>query len=339
MPRLRRQGMGGGDGAVVTREEFVVDGEEERVDVYLAGRRTGLTRSQVRRLTDRGYVVLNGVVPKASRKLRPGDRILVTVPPPVAMDLAPEVMPVNVVYQDEDLLVIDKPAGIPVHPSPGHPSHTLVNGLLALCPDLKGIGGVIRPGIVHRLDKDTSGLMVVAKSSRAHLHISAQIKARTVRKGYLALASGRVEPSEGIIEAAIGRDPRNRKRMAVVPEGRQASTWYRVLKYFSFGAVNYSYLEVFPKTGRTHQIRVHFASMGHPLAGDALYGNKRAPVAGAGAIVERQFLHANVLEFRHPVTEAILELSCPLAPDLERALGLLENMEKTAGSRGRHDRQ
>ena len=328
---------------MVTREEFVVGGEEERVDVYLAGKRTGLTRSQVRRLTDGGYVVLNGNVPKASQKLRRGDHISLTVPPPVALDLVPEAMPVNIVYQDEELLVIDKPAGLPVHPSPGHPSHTLVNGLLALCPDLKGIGGVIRPGIVHRLDKDTSGLMVVAKSSRAHLHISAQIKARTVRKGYLALARGWVEPSEGVIEAPIGRDPRNRKRMAVVPDGRQASTKYRVLRYFSLSLEKFSYLEIFPETGRTHQIRVHFTSMGHPLAGDALYGNKRASSAGAGTIVERQFLHAHLLGFRHPVTEEYLELTCPLAPDLQRAIEYLDNHddheEMTAGSRRRHDHQ
>ena len=326
--RLRCQGVGGGQVAEVTSREFLVERGEERMDVFLAGRRTGLTRSQVRRLTKEGYVVLNGGVTKSSRKLRKGDRISLTVPPPTPMELAPEPMPLHVLFQDAEMLVIDKPAGLTVHPAPGHPAHTLVNALLALCPDLKGIGGVIRPGIVHRLDKDTSGLMMVAKGTRAHLHLTAQIKARTIRKGYLALLRGWIEPSQAVIEAPIGRDLRNRKRMAVVPGGRQASTKYKVLKYFALHPEKYSYLEIFPETGRTHQIRVHFASLGHPLVGDALYGSRGpAPSHRKSPLLSRQFLHANLLGFRHPVTEEYLEFTCALPEELQKAIEVLEEVE------------
>ena len=179
-----------------------------------------LTRSQIHRLVEEGYVLLNGSVAKPSRKLRPGDRVSLTVPPPRSVELLAKPIPLNIHYQDPELLVVDKPAGMPVHPSPGHPSRTLVNALLALCPDLKGIGGEARPGIVHRLDKDTSGLMVVAKTGRAHAGISQQFKGRAIRKGYLALARGHIKPADGTIAGPIGRDPRNRKRMAVVAGGR-----------------------------------------------------------------------------------------------------------------------
>ena len=262
---------------------------------------------------EEGCVLLNGGIPKAGQRLRPGDRICVTIPAPRPTELVPEVIPLQIVYQDEDIIVVEKPAGLPVHPGPGHPSRTLVNGLVALCPDLKGIGGELRPGIVHRLDKDTSGLMVVAKSTRAHLSITIQLKARTVRKGYLALVWGRVEPPQGVIEAHIGRDPRNRKRMAVVQGGREARTRYTVSQYVS----NCSFVDVFPETGRTHQIRVHFASTGHPLVGDALYG-KKTP------LLNRQFLHASLLGFRHPVTDEYLEFTCPLPPELHGVLAALD---------------
>ncbi len=314
----------------MTTREFVVEegtlapGAEERLDLFLARQGPDLTRAQVRRLMEEGYILLNGGVPKASRKLRPGDRISITVPPPRPVELAPEAMPLNVIYQDGELLVVDKPAGLTVHPAPGHPSHTLVNALLALCPDLKGIGGELRPGIVHRLDKDTSGLMVVAKTATAHLSIARQIKDRTVRKVYLALAWGKVEPAEGIIEAPIGRDPRNRKRMAVVQGGREASTSYKVLRYYP----DHSFLEAFPRTGRTHQIRVHFASTGHPLAGDALYGHLRTkrpgPSAGLELNLNRQFLHAHLLGFQHPTTGEYLEFTSPLPQELREVIGAFD---------------
>ena len=297
----------------MTTREFVLEGSEERLDLFLARQGQGLTRSQARRLMEEGQVLLNGSVPKASQKLRPGDRVSVTVPPPRPASLAPESIPLDVVYQDKELLVIDKPPGLAVHPSPGHPSHTLVNALLAICPDLSGIGGEMRPGIVHRLDKDTSGLMVAAKTSRAHLDISGQIKARTVRKGYLALVRGRIQPAEGVIEAPIGRDRRDRKRMAIVLDGRDARTRYKILRDFA----DHSFLEVFPETGRTHQIRVHLASKGHPLVGDSLYGKP-------GPLLDRQFLHAHLLGFRHPATGEYLEFTSPLPLDLRRAIDTLE---------------
>ena len=298
---------------MVTAREFVVEDGEERLDLFLARQDTGLTRSQAKRLTEEGYVLLNGAIPRSSRRLRVGDRVYLVVPPPRPVELPAQAMPLNILYQDGDLLVVDKPAGLTVHPSPGHPSHTLVNALLALCPDLKGIGGEIRPGIVHRLDKDTSGLMVVAKSADAHVNISRQIKERTINKGYLALACGRVEPKEGVIDAPIGRDPRNRKRMAVVDGGRDSSTSYNVLAQVG----GHSYMEVSSKTGRTHQIRVHFASIGHPLLGDVLYG-KKSPILG------RQFLHAHLLGFRHTTTDKYMEITSPLPPDLRSAMEVLE---------------
>ena len=296
--------------------KFLVEGGEERLDIFLAKQNVGLTRSQVRRLVEDGCVILNGSISKASRKLRRGDRISVTVPPPKPVALVPEFLPLSIIYEDGELLVVDKPAGLTVHPAPGHPTHTLVNAVLAICPDLKGIGGEIRPGIVHRLDKDTSGLMVVAKSAHAHLGISTQIKGRNVRKGYLALAVGRVEPAEGHIAAPIGRDPRNRKRMAVVQGGREASTSYRLARYLG----EHSLLEVFPETGRTHQIRVHFASIGHSLLGDALYGRK-------SSVLGRQFLHAHLLGFRHPTTNEYLEFTAPLPDDLSEAMELISHQE------------
>ena len=305
---------------MVTTRELVVEpgvltsGDVDRLDMFLARHGgLGLTRSQVVRLVDEGHILLNGSIPKAGRRLRSGDCISVTVPPPRPVDLVPEEIPLNIVYQDGEVLVVDKPAGLTVHPAPGHPSHTLVNALLALCPDLKGIGGELRPGIVHRLDKDTSGLMVVAKSAGAHLGLTRQIKERAFHKGYLALARGSVGPAEGIIEATIGRDPRNRKRMAVVPGGRNALTRYVVRRYYG----EYSFVEVFPETGRTHQIRVHFASMGHPLVGDVLYG-------GGSCLLGRQFLHAHLLGFHHPTTDEYLEFTSPLPMDLRVAIEALE---------------
>ena len=296
----------------MTTRRFVSEGKGERLDLFLTGQGLGLTRSQVQRLLREGWVWVNENIVKPSHRLRPGDVVSVTIPPPREPLLEPQPIPVPVVYQDADLVVVDKPAGLTVHPAPGHPSYTLVNALLALCPDLKGIGGELRPGIVHRLDKDTSGLMVVAKSAVAHNVLSRQWKLREVRKGYLALARGRVEPWEGVIQAPIGRNPRNRKKMAVVPNGREAETGYTVLRYFK----GYTLLEVFPRTGRTHQIRVHLAHIGHPMAGDRLYGGSE--------LLERQFLHAHLLGFHHPSTGQWMEFASPLPPELQAVVDRLE---------------
>jgi 23S rRNA pseudouridine1911/1915/1917 synthase len=224
----------------------------------------------------------------------------------------------RIVHEDADLIVIDKPAGLPVHPSPGHSSHTLVNAVLAQCADLSGIGGVGRPGIVHRLDKDTSGLIIVAKNDAAHLSLARQLKERQVEKTYVALVHGRLSPKEGVIDAPIARHPKHRKKMAVVAGGREARTRYRALREID----GFSLVEARPETGRTHQIRVHLASIGHPIAGDALYGRVGAPPLG------RQFLHAARLAFRHPSSGERIELEAPLAEDLERTLHAIEGGER-----------
>jgi 23S rRNA pseudouridine1911/1915/1917 synthase len=291
--------------------DIVVQEEGKRLDLYVAQHCPELSRSRVQRLINDGLVTVNDQPAKASRPLQPEDRVVVRIPPPQPLDLEPEAIPLSIVYEDPDLLVIDKPAGMTVHPSPGQRRHTLVNALLAYCPDLAGVGGTLRPGIVHRLDKDTSGLLLVAKNDRAHSGLSHQLKERMVEKGYLALVHGHIETKDGAIEGAIGRDPRNRKRMAVVEGGRYARTAYHVREHL----VGCTLVEVTPSTGRTHQIRVHFAAIGHPLVGDALYG-KPSP------LVDRHFLHACRLGFHHPVDGRWLVFESPLPPDLQRALRL-----------------
>jgi 23S rRNA pseudouridine1911/1915/1917 synthase len=295
------------------RYDLQVADSEARLDQYLAALELGLTRSRLQRLITDGHVTVNGDAARPSHKVRRGDRVSLRVPPPRPTGVEAQDVPVSVVYQDAELVVIDKPAGLAVHPGPGHPDRTLVNGLLALCPDIQGIGGVTRPGIVHRLDKDTSGLMVVAKTERAHQDLSWQIKERRVQKGYLALAVGVPEPSEGVIDAPIARDPRHRKRMAVVIGGRESRTRYRVAERFA----SYSLLELGLETGRTHQIRVHLAYLGYPLLGDGVYG-KRSPR------LERHFLHANRLGFRHPVSGEAMSFQSDLPPELLEVLAELE---------------
>ena len=294
--------------------DLSADRSSERLDLFVTRRLQELTRSRVRRLIDQGLVTVDGQpAAKAGLRLNAGQRVRVTLPPPEPSELEPEAIPLRIVYEDEDLLVVDKPAGMAVHPSPGHSRHTLVHAVLAHCPDLSGIGGVLRPGIVHRLDKDTSGLIIVAKHDAAHLSLARQLKERKVEKTYVALVEGRVRPQQGVIDAPIGRHPRHRKRMAVVENGRDARTRYRVLREVD----GRSLVEVQPKTGRTHQIRVHLASIGHPVVGDTLYG-KRSDV------FPRQFLHAQRLAFRHPRSGERMELEAPLAEDLQRALAELE---------------
>jgi 23S rRNA pseudouridine1911/1915/1917 synthase len=216
----------------------------------------------------------------------------------------------DIVFEDEHLIVVNKPAGMPVHPGPGHSAHTLVNALLAHCPDLPGIGGVQRPGIVHRLDKDTSGLIVAAKDEKTHAGLTRQLAKRRMHKTYLALIEGHLEPVEAMIDAPVGRDPDHRQRMSIRhSDGRSAQTRYRVREY----TVGYTYVEASPITGRTHQIRVHFGSLGHPIVGDTVYGK-------ASKLVSRQFLHAWRLTFRHPIRGKDLSFEAPLAEDLRPAL-------------------
>ncbi|MDE2980720.1 MAG: RluA family pseudouridine synthase [Gemmatimonadota bacterium] len=295
-------------------------GASGRLDLYLAGR-LDLSRSRIQALLEGGHVRVDGVRPKKSDRIGPGQLVEVEVPDPVPLDAAAQDIPLEIVFQDGDIVVVDKQPGLVVHPAPGHHDGTLVNALLHHVGDLSGIGGKLRPGIVHRLDMDTSGLMVVAKTDRAHQGLAAALKARDVKRTYLAAVWGTLKTSPSVVDQPVGRHPKHRLRMAVVPEGRPARTRFRHLE--AWGAA--SMCEVALETGRTHQIRVHAASIGHPVVGDALYGaGRERGVAGpqrpwAAALARRtsrQFLHARRLEFRHPVSGEPLVFESGLPEDL-----------------------
>lgn len=303
-----------------THELCVTEEETERIDSYLA-RRLDLSRSRIEQLIIAGAVLLNGVVPRKGDRPKPGDRISVHVPPPEPSELVAEQIALDVLFEDGDLLVIDKPAGLVVHPAPGHPRGTLVNALLHRVTDLSGIGGVQRPGIVHRLDRDTSGLIIVAKNDRAHTRLSDALKRREVQRRYLAAAWGHLPQDELTVDAPVGRHPRERKLMAVVPEGRRAVTRFRRLERWRAADLVEAELE----TGRTHQIRVHLLHTGHPVVGDATYaagrergfsGPDRSWAMELARRTPRQFLHATGLRFRHPRSGEMLEFESPLPPDL-----------------------
>jgi 23S rRNA pseudouridine1911/1915/1917 synthase len=270
---------------------FIADKTGVRLDKYVGEKCSELSRTHAQKLISSGYVTVNGHAAKVGLKLNIGDRVDIIIPPSTPTSPLPEAIPLNIVYEDDDLLVIDKPAGLAVHPAPGHPSHTLVNAILSHLPGLAETGNTLRPGIVHRLDKDASGLIVVAKNNAAQLNLVDQFKARSV------------------IKAPIGRDPRNRKRMAVVTEGREARTRYHVIKYIG----DHTLLEVRTETGRTHQIRVHLLAIGYPVVGDATYGVK-------SDYLSRQFLHACRLGFHLPSTSEYAEFTSELPPDLTQAL-------------------
>jgi 23S rRNA pseudouridine1911/1915/1917 synthase len=282
-----------------------------RLDKYLTQVLPQFSRAYLQRLIAQGCILVNGQSAKASQRLDEADRITVELPSLPTHPLA-EAIPLTIIYEDNDILVVDKPAGLTVHPAPGHSSHTLVNAILAYYPSLAVSNELMRPGIVHRLDKDTSGLMVIAKNAPAREYIAAQFKSRAVTKGYLVLVKGRLSPEQGIIEAPIGRDPHSRRRMAIIEAGKEASTRYQVRKYMD----DYTLVEVTPLTGRTHQIRIHLSAIGYPVVGDPIYGVKWAHL-------ERQFIHAYRLGFRLPSTKQYQEFSSPLAIDLKQALEYL----------------
>jgi 23S rRNA pseudouridine1911/1915/1917 synthase len=284
-----------------------------RVDRFVADA-SGLSRSYVQKLISEGQVTVAGLPIKSNEQVMPGQIIELEVPDPIPLELEPESIPLSIVYEDDDMLIIDKPSGLVVHPAPGHSSGTLVNALLARDTEYGGIAGVMRPGIVHRLDRDTSGLLMVAKNDIAQASLMAQLKARAVKKTYLALALGAVAANVGRIEAPIGRDPHHRTRMAVVPGGRDATTGYRVRERLS----GWTFLELDLITGRTHQIRVHLAAIGHPLAGDPIYGtgtSRRGP-DGSG----RLFLHSWRIELQAPGDGHVIHATAPLPPELEAVL-------------------
>ena len=294
-----------------TKHSFNVEIPGARLDKYVGENVPGLSRTHAQQLIEEGHVTVNGKAARSSLKLALGDKVEVTVPPEAPSTLTAEDIPLNIIYEDSDLLVIDKPAGLAVHPAPGTPSGTLANAVLHYLPSLAADADSLRPGIVHRLDKDTSGLIIVAKNRTAQANLSDQFKNRTVKKTYITLVKGKLTPEKGIIEADIGRDPKNRQRMAVVAEGegRDARTEYKVIRYYD----NNTLLEIHPETGRTHQIRVHLAAIGYPVVGDATYGTTTKHVT-------RQFLHAGKIGFNLPSTGKWVEFESPLPQDLQRAL-------------------
>ena len=279
----------------------------ERLDRVLAAHLHSLSRAQAQRLIKTGEATVNGRSSKPSYRVQVGDEVSARVPAEAPEMVLPEDIPLDVIYEDDVLLVVSKPAGMVVHPALGHPSGTLVNAVLAHCPQIAEVGGPDRAGIVHRLDKDTSGLILVAKDDAIRAALQRQFKRRQVAKTYLALVQGHMHPREGVIDAPIGRDKRQRKKMAVVRSGRPARTMYRVTEYLT----GHTLLEVRPHTGRTHQIRVHLSWMGYPIVGDAVYGYRRQRL-----LLNRHFLHAAQLRFTHPATNEEMELEASLPPEL-----------------------
>src|SRR4030066_247791 len=295
-----------------------------RLDQFLSETNLNLSRSQAKNLIQKHHILLNQKLAKASVHVKTGDRISGTLPEPSPLSLKPEPIPLTILYEDSSIIVIDKPSGMVVHPAYGNPSGTLVNALLYHCKDVGGINGVLRPGIVHRLDKDTSGVMVVAKEDEAFHQLTKQFKNRTVEKVYFAIVYGRFGQNEGLIDSAIGRHPSERKRMSTrTKKGRTAITRWKKLEEFD----SCTLLEIFPQTGRTHQIRVHLSSIGHPLLGAPLYGRKGRPGTIHDPVLKecvkrmnRQALHAQQLEFTHPRTGERVQFVSPIPHDMKEVL-------------------
>ena len=300
----------------------------KRLDIFLSGQALGLSRSRIQELIARKKVNVNQEFFKASHKLSPGDVILVSVPGNAGREIRAEKIPLDILYEDEDVLVVNKGAGMVVHPVSLSHGGTLVNALLAHTDRLSTINGVLRPGIVHRLDKDTSGALIVAKTDRSHLHIARQIRRREVKRRYKALVLGRVEPEEGRVTAPLGRHAVSRLRMSVrYVGGREAITNYKVVEKFVARGLFFSLLEVSLETGRTHQIRVHLASIGCPVAGDATYGRKSEYIC-----IKRQALHAELIGFVHPVRKEYIEFAAPLPEDMVRQVEELRKLEQNVSS-------
>ena len=287
-------------------EKIVVESESMRLDTYLVNKYKDLSRVMIQKLIEQGNILVNEKVKKISYKVQIGDIIDVNIPKPKEINLKAENIPVEIVYEDNDIIVVNKPKGMVVHPANGNPDGTLVNAIMAICKNsLSGIGGEIRPGIVHRLDKDTSGLLIIAKNDIAHINMSNQIKNREVKKIYIALVRGIVKENEATINMPIGRSQKDRKKMAVRKDGKEAITHFKVLERYD----KYTLLEVKIDTGRTHQIRVHLAEIGHPVVGDMVYSNGKNEFG-----IEGQMLHAKSLDFKHPITGKEMHLEADL-PD------------------------
>ena len=305
---------------------------DQRIDCFLASQVRDLTRSRVQDLIKNGFAKVNAHSPKTSYRLKTGDHVSLTIPPVRPNHLEPEPVEFALIHEDSSLIVLNKPPGLVIHPAPGHPTGTLAHGLVQYCPDLSGIGGVLRPGIVHRLDKDTSGLMVVAKNDRAHNFISRQFEATTVKKRYLALVCDIMDGDKGEIDLPIARHPKRRKEMSVLPSGgkRAVTRWQKIKE---FGG-RFTLLSVSPKTGRTHQIRVHLSHIGHPVLGDPVYGYRKNWGKRNFSLkneilprIQRQMLHAETLGFIHPDSGNYREFHAPMPDDMGDALKMLKLMD------------
>ena len=296
------------------KERLIVDEGTagERLDRFLAGREPEVSRSHIQKLIESGCVLVNGRTAKANAKLREGDAVETELPEAQELEILPEDIPLDILYEDSDVIVINKARGMVVHPAAGAADGTLVNALLHHCEDLSGINGVIRPGIVHRLDKDTSGVMMAAKNDRAHVDLAEQIREKTAQRIYRAIVCGTIAEDRGEIRAPIGRHPTERKKMAVVPGGKEATTLFRVVERFPA----HTLVECRLKTGRTHQIRVHMAYIGHPLLGDSKYGKKAPDIAG-------QALHSCELSFTHPRTKERMTFAAEMPEDMKAILHAL----------------
>ena len=295
-------------------KEYIVSQEEKgkRLDTYIPSVDTDITRTSEQRLIEDGNILVNGKNAKVSYKIQENDKISVEIPEPKQIELKAQNIPIEIIYEDSDIIVVNKPKGMVVHPANGNPDGTLVNAIMAICKDsLSGIGGEIRPGIVHRIDKDTSGLLIVAKNDNAHVKMSEQIKNHEVKKTYIALVRGVFKENEATIDMPIGRSTSDRKKMAVNKNGKNAVTHFKVLERFR----NYTLLEVKIETGRTHQIRVHLSQIGYPVVGDTTYSNGKNEWG-----IKGQCLHAKSLKFKHPVTGKEMFIEAPLPEYFEEVL-------------------
>lgn len=301
-------------------KELEVEEDNIRLDAYISKQVSELSRTMIQKLIESGDILVNGNKKKLSYKVCGGDKITINIPEVKEVNLKPQDIPVEVIYEDNDIIVVNKPKGMVVHPANGNPDGTLVNAIMAMCKDsLSGIGGELRPGIVHRIDKDTSGLLIVAKNDKAHIEMSNQIKNHEVKKIYIALVRGNVGEDEATIDMPIGRSTKDRKKMAVVKNGKEAVTHFKVIKRYG----KYTLLEVKIDTGRTHQIRVHMAEIGHPVVGDMVYSNGKNDFG-----VEGQMLHAKSLDFKHPITGKQMHLEAELPEYFKNIIKQLDNEYK-----------
>ena len=295
--------------------------EKIRLDAYISKEIEDLSRSMIQKLLEEDKINVNGKIEKPSYKVQEGDIIEVSIEKPKEVKIEAQDIPLDIIYEDNDILVVNKQKGLVVHPANGNPDGTLVNAIMAHCKDsLSGIGGELRPGIVHRLDKDTSGLLIIAKNDKAHIQVSEQIKNREVKKTYIALVRGTIAEDEATINMPIGRSTKDRKKMAVTKNGKEAVTHFKVLNRYTTNKGSYTLLEIKIDTGRTHQIRVHMAEIGHPVIGDSVYSNGKNEFG-----VEGQCLHAKRLEFVHPITGKEMKLEAPLPKYFQNIIVQLEN--------------